>query len=81
MLLIGLVFFVPALASAILLWITWSTELLARPWISVAWFLVAFVVQFWSMAYTPVWAAGIALQVALGVRLPILWRLAGAASR
>jgi hypothetical protein len=80
-LLIGFAFFLPAIASAILLWITWSTELLARPWIHAVWLLVALLVQFGSMAYTPLWAAGIALQVALGVRLAVLWRLDGATLR
>jgi hypothetical protein len=41
------------------------------------WFLVAFLGQFWSIPYTLLWAAAIVLQVALGVRLAILWKLEG----
>ena len=77
MLFVGLVFWVPPIASAILLGISWSTGLLRRPWVSAAWFLVAFLGQFWSIPYTLFWAAAIALQVTLGVRLAILWKLAG----
>ena len=80
-LLIGFVFFLPLIASAILLWITWSTGLLEHPWIHGSWFVVALVAQFGTTPYTPLWAAGIALQVALGVRLAVLWRLDGATLR
>ena len=73
--LIGPIFWLPPIASAIFLWITWSTGLLRRPWLALAWFLVALYVQFSALPYTPVWALGIALQVALGVRLAILWKL------
>lgn len=78
MLLIGFVFWLPPIASAILLWITWSTGLLERPWISAAWFAIALLGQFLPLAYTSVWAAAIVLQVALAVRLAILWKLEGA---
>jgi len=74
-LLIGPLFFLPAIVSAFLLAVMWASGLLSRPILHLAWFVVALIGQFGALPYSPRWAAALALQSALAVRLAILWKL------
>jgi hypothetical protein len=66
-----LLFWVPAIASGLLLAATWRTGILARPPRLLVWFLAALVLQVVSGVFSPIWAVALALQSTLAVYLLI----------
>jgi len=66
-----LLFWVPAIASGLLLAATWRTGILERPSRLLVWFLAALVLQVVSGVFSPIWAVALALQSILGVYLLI----------
>ena len=70
-----MIFWIPAAASAVSLWIAWGSGILRRPVLLLAWFVVAFVLQFIASLFSPAWAIGLVLQVILAVYLGIRMKL------
>lgn len=66
-----MMFWVPAIASGLLLVMTWRSGIIAHPRRLSIWFLVALFLQFASGLFTPVWAVGLVLQSSLAVYLVI----------
>ena len=66
-----LLFSLPAIASAASLLIAWNSGLLRRPLLPIAWFLLALLLQTIGMMFSPAWAVGLVLQVALAIYLVI----------
>jgi hypothetical protein len=70
-----LIFWIPALASAIMLWASLRTGFLPRPIPYLVWFAVALVLQVISQIFSPLWAVGLGLQAILAVTLGVKWKL------
>lgn len=70
-------FAIPVFAAAISLWLALQAGVLRRPMVFVAWFLVGALCQWKGMMFSPLWAAGVVLQVALAVVLQLKLRLDG----
>jgi hypothetical protein len=70
-----LIFWIPAVASAVSLWIAWSAGILRRPILLLAWFGLALFLQLVSYKFSPGWAIGLVLQVVLAVYLGIRRKL------
>ena len=51
-----MIFWIPAAASAVSLWIAWGSGILRRPIVLLTWFVVAFVLQFIASLFSPAWA-------------------------
>ncbi len=68
-----LIFWIPAVASAVLLLICWQLEELVGKIgvVLIAWFLIALGMQFLSTLMSPFWALGIVLQVMLAIFLSL----------
>ena len=72
----GLIFWVPALASAFGLALAWTSGVLRRPVIPLAWLVVALLLQARGRTYGAAWATGLTLQVVLAVYLQIKMKTA-----
>ena len=70
-----LIFWIPAVASAVSLYIAWSNQLLNRPLLLLGWFVVALLLQIVSLRFSPGWATGLALQTILAIYLGIRVRV------
>lgn len=70
-----MIFWIPAAASAVSLWIAWGGGILRRPLLFLTWLVVAFVLQYVASLFSPGWAIGLVLQVILAVYLGIRMRL------
>jgi hypothetical protein len=70
-----LIFWIPALASAVMLWAAPRTGFLPRPLPFIVWFVVALVFQVISQIFSPLWAVGLGLQAILAVTLGIKSKL------
>jgi hypothetical protein len=66
-----LIFWIPAIASLLLLMSAWRTGVFARPGVLVAWYLLAFAFQVIGGLFSPVWTAGLVLQVLLAIYIVI----------
>ncbi len=68
-----LIFWIPAVASTVLLLLCWQLEELVGKIgiVLIAWFFIALAMQFFSPLMSPVWALGIVLQVVLAVFLSL----------
>ena len=66
-----LIFWVPAIASAISLLISLRSGLLNRAGLFVAWFGVALLCQVVGGLFSPLWAIGLVLQTVLAIYLAI----------
>jgi len=70
-----LIFWIPAVASAVNLAFAWSTGIMRRPVLLFLWFGVALVLQVSTFKFSPGWAIGLVLQAALAVYLGIRLKL------
>ena len=70
-----LIFWIPAITSALSLWIAWSNGILRRPILLLGWFGFALVLQFAAHKFSPGWAIGLTLQVILALYLGIRMKL------
>ena len=70
-----LIFWIPAIASAVSLLFAWSNQILRRPILFLLWFGFALLLQIISGMFSPGWALGLFLQAALGVYLGIRLKL------
>ena len=64
-----LLFWIPTIASIVLILVLGSDGLGQRPWISIVWCALAACLQFFSAVFSPVWVVGLVLQVVLAVYL------------
>jgi hypothetical protein len=64
-------FWAPAIASALLLALLWARDELSgrMSWLLIGWFLLALAAQYLATATTGVWLSGLALQTALAIFL------------
>ena len=71
-------FWVPAIASALLLALLWAHDGLSgrASWFLIGWFLLALAAQYLAMA-TGVWMIGLALQTALAIFLLLKQQISG----
>lgn len=67
-------FWIPAIAAATSLVLAWNSGLLRRPLVAIVWFLIALVLQTVGYLFSPAWAVGLVLQVALALYLIIKLR-------
>ena len=74
MLIYRLAFMLPAITAAASLVLAWNSGLLRRPVVAVIWFLSALFLQAVGALFSPAWAVGLVLQVALAVYLIIKMR-------
>jgi hypothetical protein len=72
----GLIFWVPALASALGLAFAWTSGTLRRPVVPLVWLVVALLLQVRGRTYGAAWVAGLTLQVVLAVYLQIKMKTA-----
>lgn len=72
----ALLFWLPALASAFGLAFAWTSGILRRPWVPLAWFAVALFLQFQGSAFAHAWTVGLVLQTVLAVYLLVRMRTA-----
>ncbi len=70
-----MIFWIPTIASAVSLWIARSGGAVSHPALLLAWFVLAWLLQFFSVALSPSWAIGLALQTILAVYLSIRLKL------
>jgi hypothetical protein len=72
-------FWVPTIASALLLALLWvQGELSGRvSWLLIGWFLLAFATQYLATATTGVWIIGLASQTALAIFLLLKQQISG----
>ena len=70
-----LIFWIPAVASALSLRTAWTAGILTRPALVSAWFGVALFLQVVTQRLSPGWAIGLGLQAALAVYLRIRIKL------
>jgi len=66
-----LAFMLPAITAGASLVLAWNSGLLRRPLVAVGWFLLALVLQTIGNLFSPAWAVGLVLQVALALYLII----------
>lgn len=66
-----LLFSLPVIASAASLLIAWNSRLLRRPLVVIIWFLLALFLQTVGALFSPAWAVGLVVQVAVAVYLVI----------
>ena len=70
-----LIFWIPAVASAVTLTVCWSNSILRRPAFQLAWFVLALLCQIVAGLFSPLWAIGLVLQAVLAVYLGIQMKL------
>ena len=70
-----LIFWVPAIASAIMLLAASLAGSVSRPGRLAAWFSVALALQLVAGLFSPLWVIGLILQVVLGIYLAIQSKL------
>ncbi len=70
-----LIFWIPAAASTVGIWIAWSCGILRRPILVLAWFGVALLLQLVAYRFSPGWAMGLVLQTVLALYLAIRMKL------
>ena len=72
-------FWVPTIASALLLALLWAqNELSGRvSWFPIGWFLLALAAQYLATATTAVWIISLALQTALAIFLLLKQQISG----
>lgn len=70
-----LIFWIPAVASAVSLWVAWSSGILQRPVLLLVWFGLGLLLQLLTYKFSPGWAIGLVLQVVLAVYLGIRLKL------
>ena len=63
-----LLFSIPAIAAA------WNSGLLRRPLVAIVWFFLGLLLQTISVLFSPAWAVGLVVQVALAIYLVIKMR-------
>ena len=66
-----LIFWIPALAAALMLLVASQSGLLSRPGRLLLWFGAALGIQVFSDLFSPLWVVGLVLQVALGIFLAV----------
>ena len=71
-----LIFWIPAIASLLLLLTARRTGLLTRLGALVAWYLVALVLQVIGQIFSPAWTVGLVLQVLLALYILIRLKVA-----
>ena len=71
-----MIFWIPAIASAVMLVAMWRTGVFTRPMGLVVWYLVALALQVIGGLFSPVWTIGLVLQVVLAVYVAIRFKLA-----
>jgi len=74
MLVYRLAFMIPAITAVASLIVAWNAGLLRRPLVIIVWFLVALALQTVGNLFSPAWAIGLVLQVALALYLIIKMR-------
>ena len=74
MLVYRLAFMIPAIAAAASLLLAWNSGMLRRPLVVIVWFLLALLLQTFGALFSPAWAIGLVLQVALAIYLIIKMR-------
>ena len=70
-----LMFWIPAVASAVFLWAAWSSQILRKPVLLFIWFALALSLQIVAKIFSLGWAIGLTLQAILGVYLGIRLKL------
>ena len=70
-----LIFWIPAVASAVSLWIAWSSSILRRPALLLVWFGIGLLLQLTTSNFSPTWAIGLVLQVVLAIYLGLRLKL------
>jgi hypothetical protein len=72
-------FWVPAIASALLLALLWAQDELSGrvSWFLIGWFSLALAAQYLATATTGVWIIGLALQTALAIFLLLKQQISG----
>lgn len=70
-----LIFWIPAVASAVMLLAAWRTDMLRRPLAAWMWFAAAVLLQFQASLMSPLWAVALVGQVVLALYLAIRFRL------
>lgn len=70
-----MIFWIPAVASGLLLALARSNGLIGRPVLMLAWFVLALSLQIWGALFSPVWAIGLVLQTILAISLSIRLQL------
>ncbi len=70
-----MMFWIPTIASAVMLWIARSGGIVRHPTLLLAWFAIAWCLQFFSVTLSPLWAIGLAAQTILAVYLSIRMKL------
>jgi len=60
-----LLFSIPAIAAA------WNSGLLRRPLVAMVWFFLGLLLQTIGVLFSPAWAVGLVIQVALAIYLVI----------
>jgi len=75
MLVYRLGFLIPGITAAVSLGLGWNSGLLRRPLVAIVWFLVALIHQTIGYLFSPAWAIGLVLQVALAIYLVIKVRM------
>jgi ABC-type sugar transport system permease subunit len=71
MLIYRLAFMLPAITAAVSVVLAWNAGLLRRPLVPIVWFLSALILQAIGALFSPAWAVGLVLQVALALYLII----------
>jgi len=69
-----LLFSIPAIAAAVGLLIAWNSGLLRRPPVAIAWFFLGLLLQTIGVLFSPAWAVGLVIQVALAIYLVLKMR-------
>jgi len=69
-----LLFSIPAIAAAVSLLIAWNSGLLRRPLVAIVWFFLGLLLQTIGVFFSPAWAVGLVIQVALAIYLVIKMR-------
>ena len=70
-----MIFWLPTIASALMLWISLREGLTSRPAVLLVWFGGALLLQVVAGTFSPAWVVALILQTVLAVSLSIKWKL------
>ena len=74
MLIYRLAFMLPAITTAAGLVLAWNSGLLRRPLVAMVWFFLGLLLQTIGELFSPAWAVGLVIQVALAIYLVLKMR-------
>ncbi len=70
-----LIFWIPAIASLVMLWISWGRGILSKPVPIAIWCGVALLFQVSAGVFSPLWAIGLVSQTVLAIYLAVRMKL------